>query len=130
MKVFFAVAAGVLVAVVVVFIGCAAILGSAGNEAVKEIDRQERKLERENNRSAITNRQARSIPIGTTRAQVKRRLGRPLDTTESDNDFADSSCMTYNVKNSAKGAFEVPDTWVFCFEGTGPSGTLTSKDRY
>lgn len=130
MKIFFAVAAGVIVALVIVFIGCAALIGSAGNEAVKEIDRQERKFQRQNNRSSISNRQARAIPIGTTRSEVRRRLGKPLDSTESEGDYSDGSCITYNAKGSAKGPYDVPDQWVFCFEGTGQSGTLTSKDRY
>lgn len=118
MKTMLKVTAGVIVGLVVIIVGCTALLAGGANEVSKEI-------EREQNRNAITNAQARGVKLGTTRRTVEERFGPPKSDQESTNEgLGDDSCIYYNVRGS-----ENFSSWQFCFEGTGMSGKLRSKNR-
>jgi uncharacterized protein HemX len=98
--------------------GCVALIGGAANEAEKELDKEQ-------NENAITNKQARSVKLGTTRAEVEQEFGPPKSDQESTNEgLGDDTCIYYNVKGG-----EILDQWQFCFEGSGQSGKLRSKNR-
>lgn len=99
-------------------VGCVALIGGAANEVDKNIKRDQ-------NRNAITNAQARSIALGTTRRAVEAELGPPKDTQESENaGLGSDSCIYYNLKGG-----QLLDRWQFCFDGRGGSGKLRSKNR-
>jgi hypothetical protein len=98
--------------------GCALLIGGAANEASKEIDRETKK-------NAISNEEARSVELGTTRREVEQRFGPPKNTQESTNEgLGEDTCIYYNIKGGG-----VLDSWQFCFEGAGKSGKLRSKNR-
>jgi hypothetical protein len=118
MKTVLKVALGMVLGMVVLVAGCAALVGGAANEVDKE-------LKREQNANAITNAQARSLKLGTTRAKVEQRFGAPRDTQESENaGLGKDSCVYYNVKGG-----KTFDSWQLCFEGDGTAGKLRSKNR-
>jgi len=109
---------GALLAGLILIIGCVALIGGAANEVSNEIDEEQ-------NRNAITNEQARSVKLGTTRADVEEQFGPPESDQESSTEgLGDDSCIYYNIKGG-----EVLDSWQFCFEGSGTSGKLRSKNR-
>jgi hypothetical protein len=95
-----------------------ALLAAGVDEATKE-----------QNETAITRSQFRSIDIGTTQTAVERRLGDPGDKQQFENEglpgeqAAKSSCIYYNEKDKGlgEGAF-----FQFCFD----EGRLTSKNSY
>ena len=109
---------GVVLGGCVLIVGCAALLGGAANEADKS-------LKRDQNKHAITNDQARGIPLGTTRGEVESQFGTPKDTQESENSGVGSdTCIYYNIKGG-----QLLDQWQFCFDGQGAAGKLTTKNR-
>ncbi len=105
-------------AVVVGVVGCAGVLGEAANEVEEE-------LREKQNRNAITDEQALGVKRGTTRGAVESRFGPPKSDQETSTDgLGDDTCIYYNAKGNR--AFR---QWQFCFEGSGPSGRLTNKNR-
>jgi len=109
--------AGTLLVIVGV-VGCAALVGGTANEIDKGI-------QKEQNSNAITNKQARSVKLGTTRGAVESKFGPPKSDQESTNEgLGDDTCIYYNVKGG-----EILDQWQFCFGGAGKSGKLTTKNR-
>ncbi len=118
MKTFLKVTLGVIVGGLVLIIGCAALIGGAANEVSKGITTEQ-------NRNAITNAQARSVELGTTRRTVQERFGPPKSDQESSNaGLGADTCTYYNVRGG-----QLLDSWQFCFEGAGLDGTLRSKNR-
>jgi len=109
---------GVALVGCVFIVGCVALIGGAANEASKSITKEQ-------NSNAITNSQARSVKLGTTRRDVESRFGKPKSTQESTNQgLGSDSCIYYNIKNG-----QLLDSWQFCFQGKGLSATLRSKNR-
>ena len=112
------VALGILLAVVLLIVGCMALLGGAANEVDKGIKRDQ-------NKNAITNQQARQIKIGMTKADVVDQLGKPESTQEGENEgLGKDQCLYWNLKGG-----EALDSWQFCFRGGGSSAKLESKNR-
>ena len=70
---------GVMLAGVVLIVGCFALVGYGLDEGVKEV-------ERDQNRNAISNREARRVKIGTAKEDVIAKLGEPRDTQEGENE--------------------------------------------
>jgi outer membrane protein assembly factor BamE (lipoprotein component of BamABCDE complex) len=64
---------GVMLAGVVLIVGCFALVGYGLDEGVKEVERDE-------NRNAISNREARRVKLGTAKEDVIAKLGEPRDT--------------------------------------------------
>jgi hypothetical protein len=107
-----------LIGGLILVIGCAALIGGAADEALEGIDKEQ-------NRNAITNGQARSVKLGTTRAEVESKFGKPKSDQESENAGVGSdTCIYYNLKGG-----ELLDQWQFCFGGKGKQGKLTGKNR-
>jgi len=101
---------GLLLAFVVLIVGCVALFGSAAEEVTRE--------QQEN---AITDAQARGLPLGTRRRAVIERFGRPASTQESESEgLGRSGCIYYNRADG-----EFGENWQFCFE----QGRLRSKNR-
>lgn len=99
--------------------GCAALIGGAANE----VDKQ---LRKEQNQHSITNAQAKSVSLGTTRREIEARFGPPEDVQEGESTgLGSDSCIYYNLKGG-----EILDNWQFCFRGAGRSGELTGKNRW
>lgn len=118
MKTVFKVVLGVLIGGLLLIGGCVALIGGAANEVDKELDKEQ-------NENAITNDQARSVKLGTTRAEVEQKFGKPESTQESENEgLGADTCIYYNVKGG-----EVLDQWQFCFGGNGNQGKLRNKNR-
>lgn len=113
-----------LLAVAVLIVGCVA-LTSGGEDEVDE------GVRRGQNSNAITNEQAQSLKLGTTRGAVESRFGPPRPDQEGRNDglgttegLGDDTCIYYNLKPG-----ELLNEWQFCFRGAGKSGKLTTKNR-
>lgn len=118
-RIFLKVALGIVVGLLVLIVGCAALIGGAADE----VDEQ---LKQEQNEHSITNTQARSVSLGTTRGAIESRFGRPEDIQEGQTSgLGSDSCIYYNVRNG-----EILDSWQFCFDGAGADGTLSGKNRY
>ena len=118
MKTIFKVVVGILIAATILIVGCVALIGGAADEVGKEFNRQQ-------NKNAITNAQGRSVKLGTTRAEVERKFGKPESDQESENEgLGADSCIYYNIKDG-----EALDSWQFCFGGSGKQGKLTNKNR-
>ena len=109
---------GICLAFLLLLGGCSLVCGKAANDIDKS-------LKKEQNTSAITNAQARSVPLGTTLAVVRKQLGAPKDTQEdSSAGLGSSTCIYYNIKGG-----QLLDSWQFCFTGSGGSAKLESKNR-
>lgn len=118
MKTILKITLGIVLASVLLVGGCAVLIGGAATEVSKEIDREQ-------NRSAITNEQAKAVPMGTSLSAVKQQLGEPRDTQEMESEGFDggtnrSDCIYYNIKGG-----ELLDAWQFCFD----NDKLTSRNR-
>jgi hypothetical protein len=112
---------GVILALVVVIVGCAALIGGAANEASKELDRQQQQ-------HAITRNQFRSLRLGMSERQVRAAVGKRPENRQAfesegilDEEPSRSSCIYYN---RAGGTFG--DSFQLCFE----NGHLSSKNSY
>ncbi len=106
---------GVVLAGVVLIVGCFAIVGYGIDEGVKEV-------ERDQNRNAISNREARRVKIRTSKEDVIAKLGEPRNTQEGENEgLGQDSCIYYNLRGG-----EVLDSWQFCFDSRD---RLTSRNR-
>ena len=98
--------------------GCVALLAGGVDEATKE-----------QNETAITLAQFRSVKLGTSEGAVRARLGKPGDRQEFENEIPEldvkssSSCIYYNEKD--KELFE-GRSFQFCFDDR----KLTSKNSY
>jgi hypothetical protein len=102
---------GILLAVAVLIVGCGALLGAGVEEAQKQSDKK-----------AITDAQARSIRIGTPKAAIIAQFGQPEDSQEDQfKGLGKSSCIYYNVKG------ELASFWQFCFDN---KDRLDSKSGY
>lgn len=118
MKTVFKVVVGILIAATILIVGCVALIGGAADEVSDELDKEQ-------NKNALTNGQARSVKLGTTRAEVVRKFGKPKSTQESENEgLGADSCIYYNIKGG-----EALDQWQFCFGGRGKQGKLRNKNR-
>ena len=118
MKTVFKVVVGILIAATILIVGCVALIGGAADEVSEEFDKEQSK-------NAITNAQARSVKLGTTRAAVVQKFGKPKSTQESENEGLGADTCIYDT---IKGG-EVLDQWQFCFGGKGKQGKLTGKNR-
>jgi hypothetical protein len=93
--------------------GCVALIGAGIEDAEKE--EQEK---------AITNAQARSVKLGTSKSRIIARFGQPDSTQESENEgLGRDSCIYYPIK----GGTLAVDRWQFCFDNRD---RLTSKNRF
>jgi Protein of unknown function (DUF2510) len=105
---------------VVGFVGCVALVGTAINEVGKS-------LSAEQARHAISKTQYDAVTIGTSRADVINQLGKePQNAQEFENkgvlqDKITSGCIYYNRRGGGFG-----DAFQFCFT----NGTLSSKASY
>ncbi len=114
------VVAGLLLLGAVLMVGCVALIGGAVDEVDKELDRQQ-------NESAITQRQFKQLKMGTTQDQVEKRFGQPTDSQEMESEVAEldvqsnMSCIYYNRKGG-----EFGDMFQLCFD----DGRLSSKSAY
>lgn len=114
MKTIFKIAAGILVACMVLIGGCVALVGGAANEVQKDSDK-----------TAITLKQYRSVGKGDTLSDVRARFGEPESADEVDQDLSaeeqqfikkgeeDLKCVYYNRKGELASIFQ------FCFDGNG-----------
>lgn len=119
MKTVLKVMLGIVLACVVLIVGCAALIGAGVDEAQKDSDK-----------TAITVQQYGSAKVGTsTRDQLGADFGDPRTSDEIQaegvegipaSDFQ-QSCIYYNRKGQLASLFQ------FCFDG---DGTLTSKASY
>jgi hypothetical protein len=105
----------------VFIVGCAALIGSAANEAVKQLDSEQKA-------HAISVSQFRSLTLGTSESEVISQLGKkPEDRQEFQNESFvgkepdNSSCIYYN---KAGGSFG--DAFQLCFDNS----RLSSKNAY
>lgn len=107
-----------LIVLGVLIAGCAALIGGAANEVVKEADKH-----------AITKAEFAAVKTGETRAALEKRLGEPADTQEMDIDTSDfegagatqsNDCVYYSKKG------DVIPTYQFCFT----DDKLTTKSSY
>ena len=120
MKTVVKVALGVVLGLLVLIVGCVALLGVGANEAVKEIDRQQQA-------NSITLRQFRGIEQGTRQSTIEDRFGEPSDAQEFESEVPEldarssGSCIYYNRRGG-----EIGDIFQFCFD----DGRLTSKNSY
>ena len=112
---------GVILGGVVLIAGCAALISSAADEAIKDLDAEQQQ-------HAITKEQFDSVSIGTTEEGVIKELGKqPEDAQEFTNkgflseEPQNSSCIYYNRDGG-----EFGDVFQFCFDG----GKLNSKNSY
>jgi hypothetical protein len=100
-------------------VGCVALVGSAGEEAVKEIDKQQRA-------NSITAEQFRAVKLGSSQQAVEDKLGEPADAQEFESEGIlqkepeNSSCIYYNKRGGQFG-----DLFQLCFTG----GKLNSKNK-
>jgi hypothetical protein len=97
--------------------GCVALFAAGVDEAAKE-----------QNETAITQSQFRSVKLGTTQSAIERRLGQPGDAQEFENEglpgeAVKSSCIYYNEKDKGLGEGRF---YQFCFDGN----RLTGKNAY
>ena len=119
MKTVLKVAAGIVLGLTVLIVGCSALVATGIDEA--EDERQEK---------GITASQFRGIPQGTTEGAVRTELGEPEDAQEFEQNIPQldtgtrrSSCIYYPEKGEE--LFE-GRSFQFCFDG----GKLTSKNAY
>lgn len=106
---------GILLVLVLFFVGCAVLVGGAVNEVDKAV-------KKETSKSAITQQQFDSIAAGEAKQSVISKLGEPYTTTESGDPatgFA-VNCIVYNKKGGA-----ILSGYTLCFDA---NGNLDSKD--
>jgi len=115
------VALGVVLGGVLLIAGCAALIGGAANEAVKELDAEQE-------RHAITKQAFDSAKLGWSEQRLIEHVGKqPEDKQEFTNEgFLDeepseSSCIYFNRTGG-----EFGDAFQFCFD----DGRLSSKNAY
>ena len=123
MKTIFKIMLGIVLGGVLLAVGCAALVGTGVDQAVKE-------AEREQNARGITMKQFRAVKQGTSQRRIERRLGAPEDAQEFENQIPElqdqpsrSSCIYY--PEADKPLFE-GRSFQFCFD----EGRLTSKNAY
>jgi hypothetical protein len=108
---------GVFLGGALLIAGCVALIAGGVNEA-----------EKEQNETAITRTEFRSVKLGIRRSAVERRLGQPGDAQEFENEglpgsAVKSSCIYYNEKDKSLGEGSF---FQFCFD----NGRLTGKNAY
>jgi hypothetical protein len=114
-KLMLKIAGGIIIALVLLTAGCAALIGSAAHEVQNESDAH-----------AITQAQFRSLKPGMTQKRVVRLLGKPADDQEMHVSVSElgvssnSSCVYYNERGELLTMYQV------CFD----EGKLSSKSRY
>jgi hypothetical protein len=120
-RTFLKVFVGLCVLGVVVIVGCATLLGTAANQVVKQLDKEQQA-------HAITRQQFRGLSLGLTERQVIVAVGRhPEDRQEFQsksfvtNEPDRSSCIYYNRANGSFG-----DVFQLCFD----NDRLESKNSY
>lgn len=120
MKTVLKVALGVILALVVLIVGCTAILAGGADQVADEIDKQQRA-------NSITLEQYRAVKTGISQAGLEKRLGEPSDAQEFESEVPEldakskGSCIYYNRRGG-----EIGDLFQFCFE----NGKLSSKSSY
>lgn len=119
MKTVLKVAIGVILGIVLLVVGCTALLGAGLNEADKE---QKKK--------GITAKEFRSVKRGATEKQVRRKLGKPEDAQEFEQEIPEldtgpqkSSCIYYPEKGKGIGEGK---SFQLCFDNR----KLTSRNVY
>lgn len=120
-KIVLGVLAGLVLLGTVTVVGCAALIGSAANEAVKSLDAEQQA-------HAITKDQYDAVKIGWSESKVISELGKePENKQEFENESfvgdepSNSSCIYYN-----KDGGDFGDVFQFCFD----EKKLTSKNAY
>lgn len=114
MKTMLKIMGGIVLAIVVLTAGCAAIIGLGASQVQKD-----------NNKHAITPAQYRAISSGMTRREVEAQLGEPADDQDMNVSVKDigttnTQCIYYNERDDLAGMYQ------FCFD----NGSLNSKSRY
>lgn len=105
MKTIVKIALGIILAVVLLVAGCAALIGGAANEVQKGSDR-----------TAITQEQYRQVKTGDRKSDVEAALGEPKSADEFSTDIegldkpVGSSCIFYGRKG------EIAAGYQFCFD--------------
>jgi hypothetical protein len=98
MNTIFKIAAGLLLAMTVLIVGCTALVAGAANHADKQ-------MQKDHDKHAITKRQLASVHMGDTKQDVIRVLGKPsnsqhLETSDSLGERT-NDCIYYNVRGSS-----------------------------
>lgn len=120
MKTVLKVALGMLLASLVLIVGCVALIGGAANEVSET-------LTTEQNTNAITLEEYRAVEIGSKRSEVEADLGEPADKQEFESEgFLEdepqsSSCIYYNRQGG-----DIGEAFQFCFD----ENRLTSKNAF
>lgn len=108
------VALGVILGLTVLIVGCAAIIGSSADKAIKDTQKQ-------SDKTGITATQFKAVKIGTLRSDVRSQLVVPPEDKDSTaiQDYK-SECLYYNRKG------HLFDIYQFCFE----NHRLVSKSSF
>lgn len=99
-----------IIFVILLFAGCAALIGGAAEQ-----------VEKDSQKNAITEQQFKSVKQGATLESVKKEFGKPDDQQVTETDGLKMVCIYYPVKDG-----EFMDSYQFCFD----NGRLTSKSDY
>lgn len=119
-RIFLKVFLAIMLAMFLAIAGCAALVGGAASEASKAIDAEQ-------NKSAITAKQFKSLELGATKKAVIADLGKPADTQDMETQGLEAgqtfktSCIYYNRKGG-----EMLEMYQLCFD----NGELSSKNRW
>lgn len=117
MKTILKIALGIILAIVLLVVGCTALLGAGVNEAQKESDK-----------TAITLAEYEATKTGDAMADVVARLGKPSSKDEFSSEVegldepVGSSCVYYNRDGQIASIFQ------FCFDVNGDK--LESKSAF
>lgn len=122
MKTIFKIAAGLLLAMIVLIGGCTALVAGAANHADKQ-------MQKDHDKHAITKGQLASVHMGDSKQHVIARLGQPSDsqhdeTAGIDGGTSTGDCIYYDAKGSWSN-FKAP-TYQLCFT----DGHLDSKNQW
>jgi hypothetical protein len=106
-------------------LACSSLIGGASDQLGRGLEIAQDELQREQRRTAITQRQYQAVRLDTPRAAVENRLGRPVAGGDAPQGRtgapAGSTCIHYHELGQP--LFAGP-TYRFCFR----SGRLIAKD--
>jgi hypothetical protein len=107
-------------------LACSSLIGGASEQLGEGLEFAQDELEREQRQSSITHERFASVRPGVARAELEKRLGRPVDVGGSEPGArggvsAGAACIYYNERGQPLLA---GPTYRFCFRG----GRLVAKD--
>jgi len=113
MKTVVKIALGVLIAGVLLIGGCIALIGTSIDQGFKDV-------EKDRQAKAVSQSQIKDIKRGSSRRSVQRKLGKPENVQESNDESGRVVYLYYPVNGG-----EELDQWQLVFEGN----KLTAKNR-